>query len=139
MFGDIWKVVQLPRTSILHNADELHRREGEVGYSTNGWKVIRYLRENNIKVDKVMIFTDCQLWNSTYDDAHINDEWREYKKFNPTVKLYLFDLAGYGNTPLSVQRDDVYLIAGWSDKVFDVLEALEKGGLAIDEINKIEL
>jgi len=139
IFGDIWKVIQLPKTNILHNADELHRREGEVGYSTNGWKVIRYLNENKIKIDKVMIFTDCQLWDSTFDNAHINDEWREYKKFNPTAKLYLFDLAGYGNTPLSIQRNDVYLIAGWSDKVFDVLEALEKGGSAIDEINKIEL
>ena len=139
MFGDDWKIVQLPQTSILHNADELHEREGEVGYSTNGWKVIRYLNENQIKIDKVMIFTDCQLWNSGWDDAHIQDEWREYKRFNPTAKLYLFDLAGYGNTPLSVQRDDVYLIAGWSDKIFDVLEALDKGGSVIDEINKMEL
>jgi len=139
IFGDEWKVIQLPKTNVLHNADELHRREGEVGYSTNAWKIIRYLINNKIQIDKIMIFTDCQLWDSTYTDTHINDEWREYKKFNPTAKLYLFDLAGYGNTPLSIQRDDVYLIAGWSDKIFDVLEALEKGGSAIDEIHKIEL
>jgi len=40
-------------------------------------------------------------------------------------KIYLFDLAGYGNTPLNVLRDDVFLISGWSDKIFNVLSAVE--------------
>jgi hypothetical protein len=33
----------------------------------------------------------------------------------------------------------VYLIAGWSDKIFDVLSALENGEQALSEIEKIEL
>ena len=53
--------------------------------------------------------------------------------------MYLFDLAGYGNTPLNVMRDDVYLIAGWSDKIFDVLNAIENGSDALKMINAIEL
>jgi hypothetical protein len=31
------------------------------------------------------------------------------------------------------------LLAGWSDKMFDMLNALERGEDAIDEIKKIEL
>jgi hypothetical protein len=52
----------------------------------------------------------------------------------------LFDLAGHGTTPLDVRAEHgVALIAGWSDKVFDVLAALENGGDALTEIQKIEL
>jgi hypothetical protein len=67
------------------------------------------------------------------------DVWKRYKKIAPAAKLYLFDLAGYGATPLNVLRDDVFLIAGWSDKVFDVLAAIEKGSDALEIINSIEL
>ena len=33
----------------------------------------------------------------------------------------------------------VYLIAGWSDKVFDILDAIENGSSVIEKINEIEL
>ena len=40
----------------------------------------------------------------------------------PQARLYLFDLAGLSTTPLEVRAEDgVALIAGWSDKAFDVL------------------
>lgn len=140
-FGETWKIVNLPQSNILANVDELHRREGEVGYSTNGYLVIRDLRERNIIADKIMIFTDCQMWNSSLGEegGHIADEWTEYKKIAPNSKLYLFDLAGYGNTPISTRRGDVYLIAGWSEKVFDILEAIESGSSAVEEIKKIKV
>jgi 60 kDa SS-A/Ro ribonucleoprotein len=63
--------------------------------------------------------------------------WRKYKKICPVAKLYLFDLSGYGNTPLDITRDDVFLIAGWSDKIFDILSAIDKGNDALQEIKKI--
>ncbi|MNT51452.1 hypothetical protein D3C72_1884170 [compost metagenome] len=53
--------------------------------------------------------------------------------------MYLFDLAGYGTTPLKTDSSDVFLIAGWSDKLFDVLAAIEDGQNALSEINAIEL
>jgi len=66
--------------------------------------------------------------------------WTTYKaKIAPNAKLYLFDLAGYGNTPVSTHENGVYLIAGWSDKVFDMLDAYEKGSSAIEVINSINL
>ena len=144
MFGDTWKVYNLPSENILSNTIHMYRREGEVGYSTNGYKVIDYLVDNRLSVDKVMIFTDCQMWDSDSDshlacERHIKDSWHSYKALFPEAKLYLFDLAGYGNTPLDLAEKDVYLIAGWSEKVFDVLKAVESGSDALTEINKIEL
>jgi hypothetical protein len=33
----------------------------------------------------------------------------------------------------------VFLIAGWSDRIFDVLEALENGNDALDVIKSVEI
>ena len=91
-------------------------------------------------MDKVMLFTDCQLWNSDVwaNDARIAEYWDRYKReVAPHARLYIFDLAGYGQSPISMKRDDVFCIAGWSDKVFDILAAVERGKSAIDEIRRI--
>jgi 60 kDa SS-A/Ro ribonucleoprotein len=139
MFGDTWKIISVPKNNILANVMEFHRREGEVGYSTNGHLVIQDLINRRKKVDKIMIFTDCQLWNSNGGNP-IAQAWAQYKKIAPNARLYLFDLAGYGNTPVNtVNEGSVFLMAGWSDKIFDILAAIEEGSNAIAEINKIEI
>lgn len=139
IFGDTWKVINMPSKGILANVECMYRCEGEVGYSTNGYKVIEYLRTQNIKMDKVMMFTDCQMWNSYGNGDTIQSEWKKYKRMYPNAKLYLFDLAGYGQSPVTIIDNDVTLIAGWSDKVFDMLSAIENGSGAIEEIKKIKL
>ncbi len=141
MFGDRWKVVNMPTRNILQNVQEYYRREGEVGYSTNGYLVIDYLLNRQKVVDKVMLFTDCQMWNSNAGQNHIEQAWLQYRRtLAPNAKLYLFDLAGYGNVPLDLsQGNGVHLIAGWSDKIFDVLAAVEEGGDAVKMIQAIEI
>ena len=90
-----------------------------------------------------MMFTDTQLWDSkTANQSAENTlayQWAAYKKIAPAAKLYLFDLAGYGNVPIRTEGADVTLIAGWSDKVFDVLKAMESGSDAIRMIEEIVL
>ena len=144
MFGDTWKVMNLPQDNILANTLEMHRREGEVGYCTNGYKVIEWLIKKKMPMDKVMIFTDCQMWDSDhyylgYNEKEIKDSWHTYKSMFPEAKLYLFDLAGYGQMPLSLAEKDVYLIAGWSDRIFEVLSAIDNGEDALSVINKIDV
>ncbi|WP_256009776.1 TROVE domain-containing protein [Desertivirga xinjiangensis] len=141
MFGDTWKTITVPRNNILNNVQEFYRREGEVGYATNGHLVIQDLLSRRVKMDKVFLFTDMQLYNSKGSgSASIQFYWDRYKReVAPNAKLYLFDLKGYGQAPLQVMRNDVFLVAGWSDKVFVVLAALENGGSALDAINNIEL
>ena len=137
MFGNIWKTFDTPSDNVLQNTVDMISRAGEVGYSTNGYKVIDWLIKENRMMDKVMLFTDCQLWNSEYNDANIADSWDRYKAIAPDARLYIFDLAGYGQSSVSMKRDDVFCIAGGSDKVFDILAALERGSSAIDEIRRI--
>ena len=134
MFGNTWKIINMPKQNILSNVEEYRRREGEVGYSTNGHLVIQDLINRRQVVDKIMIFTDCQLWNSQGGNT-IQTVWKQYRAINPNAKLYLFDLAGYGTTPINViENQSVFLIAGWSDKVFDILSAIENGSDAVGVI-----
>ena len=143
IFGDRWEMMNLPANNILANTVKLRKMEGRVGYSTNGFKVIDDLIKRGLKVDKVMFFTDLQMWNSVSGGKGGNDlqaSWTKYTKtIAPNAKLYLFDLAGYGQSPINIPQKGVHLIAGWSSKVFEVLEAIENGGNAISEITKIDM
>jgi hypothetical protein len=135
MFGDSWKVLNdLPENNILQATNEIHKREGEVGYATNGYKVLQWANKMNIKYDRIMMFTDCQMYG-----GDITKEWNEYKAKYPKAKLYLFNLSPYGETPLEIRKNGVYLIAGWSDKIFDALASLERGQDVLDEIKEIRL
>jgi len=146
IFGERYKRINLPKDNVLANTHNTNRLSGEVGHSTNGYLVVQDLIDRKVMVDKVMLFTDCQLWNdedsySRYfggsSHKQFNTVWTEYKKLCPQAKLYIFDLQGYGNTPVSVQSGDVYLLAGWSEKVFGILDAIEHGSDAVAEIRKI--
>ena len=139
IFGDSWQVVNMPSDNILMATRQLERLANSVGFSTNGYKVVDWLIEHNQVMDKVMMFTDMQMWNSSGSDSTFEKSWRRYKQLAPHAKLYLFDLAGYGQSPLRLAEPDVYLIAGWSDRVFDVLSAIDKGADALSIINSIEV
>lgn len=139
MFGDRWKAINMPSRNVLSNVMEYYRREGEVGYATNGYLVLEDLIARGKKVDKVMLFTDVQMYDSGLFGNSVQHSWKRYKEIAPDAKLYLFDLAGHGNAPLDISRNDVYLIAGWSDKIFDLLYSLENAGTALDAIKNIEL
>lgn len=140
MFGDTWKVTPMPTKAVLSNTLALHKREGEVGYATNGYKVLDWAIENRVAYDKILMFTDEQMWDSRNGrKSAIQDSWHKYKQLYPQAKLYLFDLAGYGKSPFRETEKDVYVIAGWSDKVFEMLDALENGNNVLSKVKEIEV
>lgn len=143
LFGDTWKTIAVPGTGILSNVELLYQRSNEVGLATNGYLVLADLTERKYVADKVMLFTDVQMWDSNTNNVSVQNtisaQWKRYKEIAPDAKLYLFDLAGYGHSPVRMLNDDVCLIAGWSDKIFAMLEAIEKSGDAISVIENIEI
>jgi hypothetical protein len=140
IFGHSWKAVNLPKSSILANTQQLNKIEGSVGYTTNAYIVIREMIETRKVYDKVMFFTDLQLWDSSGAGNSLKEQWNIYtQRVAPGAKLYLFDLLGYGQAPLKTTQNNVYLIAGWSEKIFDVLNAIENGRDALSEIKRVEV
>lgn len=143
LFGEDFKLFNYPKESILRNASQFSQLVGVVGHSTNGWKVLDWASRTKLEVDKFMFFTDCQWWDSSSGfygaDRKASSFWMGYKNQFPNAKAYYFDLAGYGNTPISTMGNDVYFIAGWSNDIFKILDAIENGSSAVKEIEKIEL
>ncbi len=130
IFGTEWKAVPLAKYSsgLLANSMKLRSISNEVGWSTNGYKVIEYLIDSNLQVDRIMIFTDCQMWDSSGYDNTFAETFVKYQRKYPNVKLYCFDLSGYGNIMIPQNTKNVCLIGGWSDKVFDFVKAFEEIG-----------
>jgi 60 kDa SS-A/Ro ribonucleoprotein len=141
LFGTEFKLpTGLIDKTVLGNYTKLKELSCQVGWSTNGYKVIEYLLDNNKSVDKIMIFTDCQMWNSLYDGKTFNNLWLKYiKTINKNAKLYLFDLTGYKTTPVKCYSDNVYVIGGWSDKIFDMLDSIENHQTYLNIINQIKI
>ena len=146
IFGDNWKVVPMTKSSgILGNTLKAVNMIGSVGYSTNGYKAIDYLLDNNIKVDRILMFTDCQLWDSDRraylgdrDQATFAERFIRYQRLNPGVRLYTFDLAGYGNVAIPQDTKNTCFIGGWNDRVFDFISAFEELGDGKVVLNKIK-
>jgi 60 kDa SS-A/Ro ribonucleoprotein len=131
IIGNTWRPLELPERPVLLTVDEFRAREGKAGYAINAWLILRDLLRKKQVVDRVMIFTDCRLWdNRGFNQTPGTDLgywWRLYRdRLAPQAKLYLFDLAGYGSQPLECLSDNVYLVAGWNEKIPDILDMLDE-------------
>jgi len=92
----------------------------------------------NNRYDRIIILSDMQAWvnnNSHYSTA---DAARDYnRKFNADPYIYSIDLAGDGTTLFSTNK--LIQIAGWSEKVFDLMRYAETNPkVMIDVVNAIE-
>lgn len=132
IIGNTWKPLDLPLRPVLSAVDQFRGREDEAGYAINAHLILQDLQRKKQAVDRVLIFTDCRLWdNRTFNQpagTDLGDWWRQYRReVAPQAKLYLFDLAGYGAKPLECLEDEVFLVAGWQPRIFDMLKAIETG------------
>lgn len=135
VFGNDWAPIPFG-SGIL---DGLHYPS--VGLSTYGHKVIDWLIANKINIDNVMFFSDNQIYadlgingythlthynsNAKHNRSSFEKSWNQYKRLNPTAKIYLFDLASYGTFPIDLMNKDVYMVSGWSANIFKTLGGLQ--------------
>ncbi len=86
--------------------------------------------------DRIIILSDMQGW---IDYNTPVKEFNNYKqKYNCNPFVYSFDLNGYGD--MMFPENNVFCIAGFSEKIFDVMKLLEQDKNAlISEIEKIDL
>jgi hypothetical protein len=114
-----------PNDSVFTNMNKI--TSTNVGGSTNGHLAINYLTGNRINVDRVLVFTDEQMWTSGYGRRYFAESWEQYlREINPSAKLYVFDLAGYGFSLTPENMQGVTQISGFSDKVFRFMEYADK-------------
>jgi len=134
VFGTKWGVHEgkIVQGSVLKTIEKVVAMN--VGWSTNGHVVADWLVEQNKAVDNVLMFTDCQLWDSCQEGGSLKASWQRYlDNVNKDARIFLFDLTGYGNTPLKITKNNV-LVAGWSDRVFEAVDYLSRGQSATQMI-----
>ena len=139
-FGDVSTHVDTP---VLQRQDAVLRIDEAVGNSTNGWKVLEYLHEEGIVVDRVVLFTDMQIWDSRWgvddDTKTVREAFEAYRdSVAPDASLYMIDLASYGDLVTPEGYEDVYNVSGWSENVLEFVEHAEEPLQVIDEIEAFE-
>lgn len=93
---------------------------------------LRYLLDKRIFVDRIILLSDNEI-NAvyTYDTGRDKPKTcqalvERYKKWiNPNVWVHAIDMQGYGTQQFKGQN--VNIIAGWSERVFDFISSVEQG------------
>lgn len=93
----------------------------------------------NERYDRIILLSDMQSWGTNYWSGNARNGIKYYRnEFNPDCKFFSFDLAGYGS--LLIPEKNTYCLAGFSDKVFDIMARLEMDQNALVEtVKKVEI
>jgi len=120
-----------PADSMAGIAERLVKNARSGG--TNFHAIFQVARE---KYDRIVILSDMQGWMHGGAPTSPFAEYR--RKFDANPFVYSFDLQGYGS--LQFPEQNVFALAGFSDKVFALMQLLETDRMAlIREIEKVEL
>ncbi|MFN7116826.1 MAG: TROVE domain-containing protein [Saprospiraceae bacterium] len=85
--------------------------------------------------DRIIILSDMQGWMGHYSPKATFDQYKQRYGADPFI--YSFDLQGYGS--LQFPENKVFALAGFSEKVFDIMQLLETDRQAlISAIEAIE-
>jgi len=132
-FANRFEMLNLdPRDTVMTNMENISN--AGPGGGTRGHKVPKYLTDSEVVYDKVIIFTDLQMWGGNFERA-----WNEYKQeVAPNASLYLVDLASYGDLVTPEGTQDVYNISGWSSNVLDFIAKMERVDEMVQSIESVE-
>lgn len=151
LFGD--KLIQVPVKRDMKMLD-FNKYSYNLGEKCGGateagiYDFFRTVIEDKVKVDNIIIFSDCQIGNrsgftswygTSYADrgCHFHELFKEFRKINPTATVTVCNLHQYGGTSVFDKSQRINNIAGWSTSIFDCIKANSFGGFK-EIIKKIE-
>lgn len=134
-FGETYADIPVSRRdSLLTNAERIRRTD--VGHSTEAWKGLQALRTRKQVFDRVLIFSDMQCY-SHYGSQSLAEEWLRYRReINPRALLYSVDLVGYGSLQFPQGQEGVVQLAGWSERVLELVSAVEDRVSVLERIRE---
>lgn len=112
------------------------QREITRGLRMRGTNFIAPFKTMQKAYDRIIILSDMQGWMQTgygygYGNTNLPTkifaQYKQQYQCNPVV--YSFDLQGYGT--LQVPEPNVYCLAGFSEKVFNIMKLLEQDRKAL--------
>ncbi len=146
LFGDRLLMPKLSREKgVFANFSIADQMGASCGGATERgiFEMMEQLIREKTMVNQIIIFSDCQIgtgcgWfdNQGNRGPSFDRLFRQYKAMNPGVVTYSIDLRGYGNT---LFKDGVVTLAGWSEKLFDLIAAFGNGVTAVEFIRQIQI
>jgi len=81
----------------------------------------------NRAYDRIIVLSDMQGWIG--GGAPVKSLAEYEKRHDAQPRIFSFDLKGYGT--LQFPQDRVYCLAGWSERVFDIMHKLDRDPAAL--------
>lgn len=123
--------------SMVNTDDSVLTIKESINYSFGGTNFSSVFEKANKAYDRIILLSDMQSWGDYYSPKQAYEKYKQ--KYNvQNCKFYSIDLAGYGT--LQLPQPDVYCLAGFSEKIFDLIKHFEcdKNAL-ISAINNVSL
>lgn len=163
LFGDTLLNVPVKRNMRLLDYTKWHYEEGEKcggGTEQGIYDFMTQVVKEKKKIDNIIVFSDCQIGNTNTKGCrdsnrpftawygmdtstrskHFHEVFKEFRKINPNSNFIVVNLRQNGSTSVFDRSQRILNIAGWSDKIFDVITSQCKGWDAVlKEIETIEI
>lgn len=125
----------------ISRGDSVLTTAEKIPFTGGGTSFISIFQTANVAYDRIIILSDMQGWQESewtgfgISKSAVKEAFKAYKvKTGSNPMLYSFDLNGYGT--LQFPEDKVICIAGFSEKIFEVMKLAEEDQMAL--INKIK-
>lgn len=118
----------------INPADSTITIANSIRFASGGTNFRSIFTTANKKYDRIIILSDMQGWMGYYTPTREYNEYKVRTGCSPLV--YSFDLKGYGT--MQFPEPNVLALAGFSEKVFDIMKFMEQDKHAlINEIKKV--
>jgi len=133
---DAMKFDNYAKYLVYNPADSVTSLASQFRFSGGGTNFKDIFKKANKNYHRIIILSDMQGWIGYTTPV---SEFNQYKKdYNANPHIFSWDLAGL--TTMQFPENQIYCLAGFSDKVFDVMKYLEEDRNAlISKINSIEI
>lgn len=154
LFGDKLINVQMNRDMKLLDFNRMSYEKGDMcgrGTEAGIYYFMRQCIKEKKKVDNIIVFSDCQIgsgheftswfgYSASEREKNFHGLFNEFKVLNPKCNWIVVNLNQSDGTSVFNKSQRILNIAGWSDKIFDVIKSQCKGWDAvIKEIEAIEI
>jgi hypothetical protein len=134
-----------PRDSLFTSMKKMFKTNTN-GCGTEAWKVMEYLNNKKIFVDRIVLFSDMQcydtsgsrsMWGYSRGTRSFYEGVVKYRQnINKNVFVYSFDLAHYGTLQIPQTDKRTCIAGGFSDKILNFIPMFEESNK--DMLKKIE-
>jgi 60 kDa SS-A/Ro ribonucleoprotein len=107
---------------LLNRRDTTLTLANSIPFISGGTNFNAIFQRANRAYDRIVILSDMQGWVG--GGAPVQPFADYQKRYHVTPRVYSFDLKGYGTMQFPQER--VYCLAGWSDRVFEIMQKLDR-------------